>query len=143
MYKSLIAGALALTLGMTSLAPTPAQANMSNEQAWGALLGLLIVGAAIHENRDSRPEPAPVVTERPNVTQRPNRNMLPEQCLRRIETRRGETVRMFGRRCMRNNYRGFNRLPDHCERTVRTDNGRRSGFVPRCLRQAGYRWNRR
>ncbi len=134
MYKTMIAGALALTLGMTSLAPTQVRAEISNEEAWGALLGLLVLGAVIRESR--KDDPAPVVNPRPN------RNVIPAQCLRRIETRRGETVRLFGRRCMQNNYRGFDRLPERCEVTVRTDNGRRNGFRPRCLRQAGFRWNR-
>lgn len=134
MFKTLIAGALALTLGMTSLAPTPAQADMSNEEAWGALLGLLVLGAVIHESRKDNAAPV--------VNPRPNRNVIPAQCLRRIETRRGETVRMFGRRCMQNNFRGFNRLPERCEVSVRTDNGRRNGFRPRCLRNAGFTWNR-
>lgn len=74
-------------------------------------------------------------------TRRIDRKLLPGQCLRSFDTRRGSIV-MFGRRCLENNYRFTNRLPQHCSQRVRTRNGKRSGYDARCLRNNGYRLTR-
>ena len=46
---------------------------------------------------------------------------------------------MFGRRCLEQNYRAVNRLPQHVSKRVRTHHGTRAGFGARCLQQNGYR----
>ena len=63
---------------------------------------------------------------------------LPAECLARYETRRGD-VRAFSRNCLKREYRGTARLPDACRTTIRTRNGLRDVYGPRCLAGAGYR----
>jgi hypothetical protein len=46
---------------------------------------------------------------------------------------------MFGSRCLQQNYRYANRLPQHCAQQIRTRQGNRFGYDARCLRGAGYR----
>ena len=75
--KTLTAGVLSLTLAMTSLAPTTAQAGLSEEETVG-LITLLLLGAAIHNNR--RDDDAREYHPRPpqgNV----NRRVLPGSCV--------------------------------------------------------------
>lgn len=135
------AGLLATTLAFTSMTPTAAEARMSDDEI-AALVGLLFIGAAIHRSRNNDRAPAPDVTQRPRDENR--WRVLPANCRRDIETRRRGTVRMFTQRCLNNNYRHVNRLPDECHIRVRTENGqRRQGFAARCLRQAGFRTNQR
>lgn len=74
-------------------------------------------------------------------TRRVDRKLLPGQCLRSFDTRRGSVV-MFGRRCLENNYRFTNRLPQQCAQRIRTRNGKRTGYDARCLRNSGYRLTR-
>jgi hypothetical protein len=45
---------------------------------------------------------------------------------------------MFGRRCLENNFRHANRLPQQCAQQIRTHRGTRYGYDARCLRGAGY-----
>lgn len=142
--KTLTAGILAASLALTSLTPTSASARMSDEDALAGILTLLFLGAAIHNSRDNdRAVPAPAPAPRPQANN--NRwRVLPANCLRRIETRRGETVRLFTQRCLQNNYSHMNRLPQACHVRVRTAEGqRRQGFRARCLRNAGFRTNQR
>ncbi len=134
--KTLTAGILSLTLGLTSLAPAPAHAGLSDDEKLG-LITLLLFGAAIHNNRNR--------DEQPQET-RPRRDwrVLPSDCLRQAHNRRGERVRFFAQRCLNNSYAHVNRLPQACHIRFRTDVGqRRQGYNPRCLRNAGFRTDRR
>ncbi len=92
-----------------------------------------------HSHRVNRPGQG--ITPRP-LPRRVNRKLLPQECFRSFDTRRGK-VRMFGRRCLERNYRAVNRLPQSCFVRVRTTEGKRAGFSARCLRQNGYRLARR
>ncbi len=67
-----------------------------------------------------------------------NSKLLPSQCFRSFDTRHG-TVQMFGNRCLQNNFRHANSLPQHCRVQVRTYQGDRSGYDARCLRDQGYK----
>lgn len=132
MLKTMTAGVLALSLSLTSLTATPARAELTDDQAVVGLLTLLLIGAAVANNRndDNR--------DRDRGSRRERWRELPAECLTTVNTRGGE-VRMFGRRCMVNNYDHVNRLPDRCEITVRNRRGNmRHGYVPRCLRQSGF-----
>ena len=136
------AGVLATSLALAAMTPTSASARMSEDEI-AALLGLLVIGAAIHNSRnDDRPStPAPAPAQ-----QRPNRNwqVLPSQCLTTVETRRGQAVRMFGQRCLNRNYQHTNRLPAACQVQVRSENGnRRQGYRANCMRNQGFRMSRR
>ncbi len=140
------AGLLAATMALTALTPNTAAARMSDEEIAG-LFGLFALGLVIHNSRkDDRTAPAPVQTDN-NRNDRNNRgrrnwHVLPSQCLTTVETRRGHTVRMFGQRCLTNNYRFTNRLPQHCRISFRGERGaQRQGYNARCMRNAGFRTN--
>lgn len=135
--KTLMAGVLATSLALTSLSPTTASAAMSDEDAIAGILTLLLLGAAIHNRRDRDPAPAP----QPDVTD--NWRVLPANCIRDVTRRNGNTIRMFGQRCLNNNYNHVNRLPDQCHVRVRNQNNQvRQGYRVRCLRREGFRTNR-
>jgi hypothetical protein len=138
--KTLSAGVLSLTLALTALSPTTAAAQVSDEDAIAGILALLFIGAAVHHSRKNNDRPAPAV----EPTRQPrNWRVLPAECLRSIDTRRGNSVRMFTQRCLTNNYNFTNRLPQECHVRVRTDNGqRRQGYSAQCMRNAGFRTNR-
>lgn len=134
--KSITAGVLAVSLSFTSLAPSTASAQISEEDAVVGLVTLLLLGTAIHNSRERR-DPAPVA--------HPNRGwrVLPADCRRDVVTRGGGTVRMFTTGCLSNSYRSMNRLPDHCYIAVRNRNGQqRAGYRAPCLRDAGFRTDR-
>lgn len=159
MLKSLIAGVTALSLTLATA--VPAQANgVDREDVGKLLLGLAavaVIGAAIeNNNRDNdrttrvhdRPHRAPHVNPpRSNhwsdLSHRNNgRWVLPRDCLRRVETRFGD-IRLFGQRCLERNYRHVDSLPRRCAVRVYSNNGPRRGFDPLCLREQGYRSDRR
>lgn len=134
------AGLLATTLALTSITPNSAAARMSDEDI-AAILGLLVIGAAIHNSRNN--DAAPVAPSRPQPTTTRGWRVLPANCIRNVTRRNGNTIRMFGQRCLNNNYAHVNRLPEACHVRVRTENGqRRQGYRARCLRDAGFRTNR-
>lgn len=85
------------------------------------------------QGQGPRPRPLP---------QRVDRKLLPQECFRGFETAYG-THLMFGRRCLENNYRFANRLPQTCAERIRTIHGFRRGYDARCLRRAGYSLARR
>lgn len=169
----------AAVLTMTAFAAVPAYADRDDRAARtvAAILGLAVVGAIIHENRQDKKrdktvyrEPARtqagihrhhngsnvqrhgnarsvhnqgVAQPRHRVApkrlpQRVNRKLLPQKCFRSFNSRNGK-VRMFGRRCLEQNYRFVNRLPQNCVQRIRTHDGKRVGYGARCLQQNGYR----
>lgn len=165
MYRRFIATVAAASIAITAFGAAPARADDKDlAKALAAILGIAVVGKIIHDNRKEREQaatrnhPAPIYTaprrhyeprvhqhrRDPQVQPRPlprhvrNDKLLPSQCFRSYDTRRG-TVRMFGRRCLENNFRHVNRLPQHCKVRVKTYNGKRTGYQARCLRDAGYR----
>lgn len=81
--------------------------------------------------RYDQPKPRP-------LPDRVNRKLLPEECLRRVKTRRG-SVRMFPNRCLERNYRFAHRLPRQCNYIFNTRRGERRGYEARCLREHGFR----
>jgi hypothetical protein len=135
--KTLSAGVLSLTLALTALSPTTASAQISEEDAIAGILALLFIGVAVNYSRNNDDRPAPVAE--PTLQPR-NWRVLPAECLRSIDTRRGNSVQMFAQRCLTNNYNFTNRLPQECHVRVRTENGqRRQGYRARCMRNAGFR----
>lgn len=147
MKKTLFAGFLSLSLAATSLMPTAAMADERDDFA-RALLGIaaaIAIGNAIKNNTDDdrpavtphRPNPPPAPHPQPS-----SRRVLPSECLTTVDTRRGE-VRLFGNRCLQENYRYANRLPSECRITVEGRRHTRVGYVPRCLRDRGYTTDRR
>jgi hypothetical protein len=144
-----IATLTAVAIAMTAVSAAPAHADDRRAARTAAtILGLAVVGALIHDatkDKDERyvePQPRRHVQPRPRVEPRPlprrvDRKILPQQCLRSYPTRHGNT-HMFGRRCLEQNYRAVNRLPQNCTVRIRTDRGPRAGYDARCLRRNGY-----
>jgi hypothetical protein len=144
----------AAVIALTSLG-APAYAGSDDRRAAriaATILGIAVVGSILndrkHDKRDERKghrepvrkhgydQPRHTVHPKP-MPHRVDRKLLPGNCLRSYDTRRGQ-VNMFGRRCLEKNYRAVNRLPQNCAIQVRTDRGQRSGFDARCLRHNGY-----
>ncbi|HCP81745.1 MAG TPA: hypothetical protein DIT67_09190 [Octadecabacter sp.] len=135
------AGLLATTLALTAVTPNSAAARMSDEEIAG-LLGLLAFGAIIHNRRNNDVTPTPAPQPQPSVNR--GWRVLPVDCVRNVTRRNGNTIRMFGQRCLNNNYNHPNRLPEACHVRVRNENGqRRQGYRVRCMRDHGFRTNRR
>jgi hypothetical protein len=161
MLKSLIAGVTALSLTMAGALPAAAN-GLDRETAAKLIIGLAaaaVIGSAIENNRDdnrstqARDNHNNGGNNRNNgginrnnnwsdLNRNSNRRVLPSDCLTRVETRFG-TQRMFGQRCLERNYRHVNSLPARCAVRVYSDNGPRRGYDPLCLRDQGYRTNRR
>ena len=135
--KTLTAGLLAVTLGLTSVAPSPARAEIDGDDVLKGLVTLLIIGSVVRslDNDDDRRRPEPVVTPRPS------RKLVPAQCLRTIEGYRHDR-RVFMKPCLRRNMQNVNRLPDRCEMLVETRRGMRAAYGARCLERAGWRTTR-
>ncbi|WP_281980927.1 hypothetical protein [Thalassorhabdomicrobium marinisediminis] len=138
MLKStLTAGVLAISLALTSLTPSSATAAISEEDALKGFLTLLAIGAVIHSMNDNDDREA-----------RPDRNnrwkTLPAQCQRRLTRRNGNRINFFPQRCLNRNYAHAERLPQRCHVRFRTEAGQqRQGYRTRCLRNEGFRINRR
>ena len=161
MYRKFITTIAAASVALTALGTTPAFADRDDDlgRALATILGVAVVGAIIHDKtkkkkahhvqrREYQPTHTPPrVRDRTYVDPKPlprkvRRKLLPQNCLRSFDTRRG-TVRMFPRRCLERSYSFINRLPEHCATRVRTDRGRLGGWDARCLRQSGYQLARR
>lgn len=155
MFKPLIAGITALSLTLATATPLTAQ-GMTQEDAGKLLIGIAaiaVLGAALDQRQERAERRAQTVQRGIN----PNRSwsdlhdeetnnaqlrLLPRDCLRVVETRFGHH-RMFGKRCMNQTYAFASTLPERCAVRVYTDAGPRNGFDPRCLREQGYRSDRR
>ncbi len=161
MLKPLIAGITALSLTLAAAVPAQAQ-GMNREDVGKLLIGLAavaVIGAAIEENRDRNSDRSTPVHDRhdwnginrnndwsdlnrQHSSNRDRHRALPHGCLRTVETRFGNQ-RMFGKRCLERNYRHVNSLPDRCAVRIYTNDGPRRGFDPLCLREQGFRTDRR
>lgn len=156
MHSKFIATVTAASIFITGFAAAPARANQEDVgRALAALLGVAIIGAVIHDSKKDKKAQARVhkqprqqvhtpVKKKSKVKARPlprrvSEHLLPGRCLRSFKTRRGDMTRMFGRQCLNQSYGFTNRLPQHCERRVRTNRGMRVGFGVRCLRNQGYK----
>jgi hypothetical protein len=153
MKRTLTAALISLTLAVTSVTATPAQAG-GNDVA-KALIGiaaLYAISEAVRNNRGSRQvsrqvSRAPVSQVRPVIqphhqAAKYSRWTLPRKCVTRINTRRGEQ-NFLGQRCLRKNLKRANLLPAVCLREVRTRGNWRKMYKARCLRNNGYRMEAR
>ena len=87
-----------------------------------------------HGGRHLAPRPLP---------DRVARKSLPAVCLQTVEDRRGRAVNVLGQRCLQNNFRGAQHLPQSCVVDFPSHRGGRSGYDARCLSRAGYSIARR
>ena len=161
MFKPLIAGITALSLTIASTTPLQAQ-GLDREDVGKLLIGLAavaVIGAAIEESRDNDRDRSTQANDtrqwsginrnndwsglnRQHQSNTNSRRVLPHACLQTVETRFGNQ-RLFGQRCLERNYRHVSRLPDRCAVQLYTSNGPRRGYDPLCLREQGYRSDRR
>ena len=123
-----------MSIGMTAAAPARA---FDGEDLLGVIVGLAAIAAINGSLKDDDRGKA-------HRSYRQHRSrILPEACLRRVETRRG--VRdVLGARCLERSGIRTARLPDRCERRIERRHGVRRVFGVRCLQKAGYRigWDR-
>ena len=147
MFKTLIAGATALSLTFT-----PANAQGFDEDQIGQIIFGLFATAAIAKliKDNNRPpatptwtQPAPRVEDIAPVPHRPAtprnaRKILPQRCINAFQTDQGR-VRMFTRGCIARHYTHAVNFPRNCERDVITRQGFRTGWAVRCMRNAGFR----
>lgn len=143
--KTLTAGVLAVSLTLTSLTPSTATAQISEEDAIAGIITLLLLGAVVHNSRD-RSEPAtPQRQPRAQAQSQAQHGwrVLPAQCLHQVTRRNGNEIRFFGQRCLNRSYAHTERLPAACHVSFRTQNGQhRQGYRARCMQNQGFRTNR-
>lgn len=165
MYRRFIATISAAAIAITAIGATPVFADdRDTARAIAAILGLAVVGKIIHDKNKRNDEvrhhkPREKVHQPPRrkthnpprynkrhdgplhprpLPRRVDRKLLPGECLRSYSTRHGK-ARMFGRKCLKNNYRFASNLPRHCLYVFETRRGDRRGYDARCLRNEGYR----
>ena len=162
MFKTVIAGLTAISLTVTAAGPAQAQ-GLNEEQVGKVLFGIVATAVIasminkrknrvdpieVHSPRAWEPRPRIPWFEQPREEQprkprgQQRRMILPAECFVSYDTRYGK-VRMFGRDCMRRNYRHVARLPEDCRVRAATREGPRNGWDPQCLRVSGYQINRR
>ncbi|WP_299285270.1 hypothetical protein [uncultured Tateyamaria sp.] len=160
LHRPFIATIAALAIVITGFSAAPARAQDDQvAAAIAALLGLAVVGAIIKDRKDDREDRHRKETKRKKVHKAPqhiqrhkhnprpipnrvSRKLLPQHCLRSFDTHRGQ-ARVFGQRCLENNYRHVHSLPAQCHREFRTNRGWRQGYAARCLNRHGYQLARR
>lgn len=69
---------------------------------------------------------------------RVSRKALPSACVQRVEDNRGRAFNVLGQRCLQNNFRGANALPQSCSVDVRTNRSWRTAYDANCLARSGY-----
>ena len=74
------------------------------------------------------------------LPKRVKRKLLPRACRTDVRLRGGQSIRGFGRGCLKRNYGYANSLPHACKTTVRGRHGKlRTVYRGRCLYRHGYR----
>ena len=68
---------------------------------------------------------------------------LPDRCLRVLDNNRGRDRLVYASRCLNRTYQHAKKLPDHCQRFIRTSRGTRTVYGSRCLSRDGWRVARR
>jgi len=157
MFKTVTAGLTALSLALS--VPTTAQAG--NDDIAKALAGLAmiaIVGAALSDNNGrANVQVTPTQSysnRRQDVRDQDHHRRddwghgsrraapLPEVCSVELN-RHGETRDVFNSRCLRRTYANYDVLPSDCQTTYRQNGHARNGLDASCLRQYGFRTERR
>lgn len=136
MKKFLTTAALVMSIGITSVTAStaPARAEPDGAEVLTALGLLALFAYAAKEQRDDRKKAT--VHKKPAPKKRFSK-VLPAKCMRVANTR-NDQYRVFGKRCLQNNYRHVNRLPRFCETNVRVKGQWRAAYNARCLRNQGF-----
>ena len=133
---------------------TPARADVND---YGKILAgvalLAIIGKAIDDDQKSRHVTRNTYHQHYNQPNRPvrpkplppqvSRYDLPGQCLKTFRVNGRDSVQLFGRKCLEQNYGNTNALPYACQYQFSTANRSQTGYEPLCLRERGYRVARR
>lgn len=162
MYKTLTAGLTALSLILIPAAPVQAQNNQAEVNR--AVLGILAIGgiALAMKNHQDQQRQARQTRTTKQTPVRPVHNVqrhdhgqqrvqhsrrgfdpVPGRCFRRVELANGRTQGVFGARCLDRRYRDAHTLPRQCQVRMGGPNGSRRGYDAGCLRDYGYRSDRR
>ncbi|MGH1412004.1 MAG: hypothetical protein ACRBB0_00830 [Pelagimonas sp.] len=64
---------------------------------------------------------------------------IPSHCIRVAHGKKKGSRYVASRRCLKHNYRAFNRLPQACKTKFRSHGKKRSAYSVRCLRNHGFR----
>lgn len=150
MHRKFIALIVATAVAVTTLSAAPARADEREiAKILAGLAALAFIGVAIEHNRDrdqpitshiGRTPPRPV-KPRP-VPPQVSKFQLPNHCLHKYSVNNGQR-RLFGKRCLSNNYRHTASLPYACQFQFRDGRETRTGYEPRCLRERGYHFARK
>lgn len=150
-FKTAMAAALGLSIALSPVSTAPARADSANtDAAIAALIALGIIGIAVGSQGQGN-----VTITTPGQggghgghggPHGGQAKVLPAECYKRFNTPKG-SFNLFGKPCLRSNYRQWQRLPDRCEITVRVKNRNhqwvhRKAYRPACLRKAGYQMSR-
>lgn len=127
----LLSGLVALGSLGTSAAPARADSDDA-ARIIGGIIALYAIGRAIELSND-RQHP----TRNYHQPTRPRQLVAPARCFIQGQDRNG-IYRGYVRRCMQNNVRFPQFLPDQCLRLVRTERGERYIYGGRCLAQNGW-----
>ncbi|WP_127115735.1 hypothetical protein [Shimia sediminis] len=147
MSRKFIATIVAAAMTVTAVSSAPARAD---DDFVKLIMGAAAIYALSQTVKKDRPRVSTNSHEyppayRPDLRPRPlpdrarKAKPIPAHCLKYVESRRGDTVRLLGQRCLNRHYRHVHRLPERCETKVRTRNGVRHGYKPRCVRKHGFR----
>lgn len=141
MHRKFIALVLGTSIAITGFSAAPARADGDTARIFAGLALLAIIGAAIQDNNKRRHNVTRQYTTQPPrpLPQGVKRFNLPGHCLGAYNVN-GGIRRLFGAKCLRNNYRHYGSLPYACQLGY-TDgrNRNRTGYEPTCLRERGYR----
>jgi hypothetical protein len=142
--------ALSLAIGTVGASATPARANNDEAVAIiGGIIALYALGQALqNDNRSTTVtrnyghQPQGSYGHRPqgnygHQPQRPQQLVAPARCFIEGSDRNGY-FRGYVRRCMQNNVRRADLLPQNCLRRVQTQRGERLIYAGRCLAQNGW-----
>jgi hypothetical protein len=160
MSRKFITTVIAAALAITAIGQTPARADEDLLRLLAAVAGMAIVGKVISDRINDDDDKREVtrrettrnlgtlqsvtpqgrafnrVEPRP-LPRRANRFLLPGDCLRSFQVHDGR-YRVFGQRCLQQNYAFSGSLPKACKVKFRAGNQNRQGYDARCLRRSGY-----
>ena len=137
--KEMIAGALGLSLALTSVTTTPVRADDDIGKVIAGIAAIAIIANAA-KKRSERREASRNHTYHAPRAKAPRKRRIakvaPRECLRNQWTHAGYR-QVYGAKCL-NRYSQF-KLPHQCRRVARYNSGPRVFFTRYCLQQFG--WN--
>jgi len=116
MHRKFIALILATAMAITGLSAAPARADGDTARIFAGLALLAIIGAAIQDNANKRHNVTRQYYTQPTrqLPPRVSRFDLPGRCLGAYNVN-GGIRRLYGAKCLRNNYRHYTSLPFACK----------------------------